>query len=195
MKKLNLILSLLLAVLLCLFLVTTATAVEDVRSEFNHEPTIRQVQQAAIRYAEVQPEKIDSWRKKAKIKGLFPEVSVDYDKTIYGSVSSSTGKSVFATGPYDWGISLKWDLADIIWDCSQTSIDVRSRLMVKLRNDILEKVNKLYFERRRLQIELLQNASLGSDKSLKKQLRIEELTADIDGLTGGYFSRGLKEVR
>lgn len=194
MKSFNLVLSLLLTVSLCLCLAASIDAAEDVMRKFKHEPTIKEVQKAAIKYAEVQPEKINSWRKKAAVKALLPEINLDYDKTIYGSVSSTTGKSVFATGPYDWGINLKWDLADVIWDSSQTSIDVRSRLMVKLRNTILEKVNRLYFERRKLQIELLRDSSLAPDKKLNKQLRVEELTAHIDGLTGEYFSRELKKA-
>ena len=189
MKSLKITLGLLLAIALCSSLVISIAAAEDIMENFKHEPTIKEVQQAAIRYAEVQPEKIASWRRKAAVKGLFPEVSVDYDKTVYGY------KGEFAIGPYDWGVTVKWDLADIIWDYSQTSIDVRSRLMVKLRNNILEKLNGLYFERRKLQIELLQDSSTDPDKKLDKQLRVEELTAQIDGLTEGYFSCELKEAR
>jgi hypothetical protein len=195
MKGLNLFLSLLTATVLCLSLPIFTDAAEDTREMFKDEPGIEEVQQAAIRYAEVEPEKIACWRRNAVIRTLLPELSLDYDKTIYGSVSSTTGKSVFATGPYDWGFSLKWDLADIIWNPSQTSIDVRSRLMVKLRNEILAEVNRLYFERRRLQIELFREPSPDSDKKLKKELHIAELTAQIDGLTGGYFSWKLEKMR
>ncbi len=167
---------------------------EEVAKHFQNEPSIEETQEAAIQYAEVQPEKIASWRKKAAVQALFPQVSLDYDKTIYGSVSASSGTSIFATGPNDWGITLKWDLGDVVWNPSQTSIDVRSRLMVKLRNDILEDVNKLYFERRKIQLELLLNPPQNSTERLEKELRIEELTGGIDGLTGGYFSWSLKRT-
>ena len=60
--------------------------------------------------------------------------------------------------------------------------------MVQLRNDILDEVTKLYFERRRLAVELERGAFSESEEELK-HLRLEELTASIDALTGGYMSR------
>ena len=172
----------------------TGMTPEDIARHFRNEPSIDEVQEVAIEYAEVQPEKIASWRKKAAVKALFPELSLDYDKTIYGSVSTTTRTSIFATGPNDWGVSLRWKLADIVWNPSQTSIDVRSRLMVKLRNDIMEEVTKLYFKRRKIQLELLLDPPQNTNKRLEKELQIEELTGAIDGLTGGYFSWSLKEM-
>ena len=56
---------------------------ENVREYFKNEPSIEEIQKAAIEYAEVQPEKISSWRKNVAVKALLPEVSLDYDKTIY----------------------------------------------------------------------------------------------------------------
>ena len=79
-----------------------------------------------------------------------------------------------------------------IWNESQTSIDVRSRLMVQLRNDILDEVNRTYFERRRLQLELSQCPPRDAGKRAQKQLRLQELTADLDALTGGWFTAQIK---
>jgi hypothetical protein len=92
-------------------------------------------------------------------------------------------------------LSLKWDLADVIFSTEQTSIDVRSRLMVQLRDDILNEVTRLYFERRRLQLELSRAQNLNENASVEKELRLEELTALIDGLTGGYLSRYLEKTQ
>ena len=61
--------------------------------------------------------------------------------------------------------------------------------MVQLRNDVVDEVTRLYFERRRLQVELLTRQPAEPQPALYKALRIQELTALIDGLTGGYFSQ------
>ncbi|MBL7152028.1 MAG: hypothetical protein ISS89_05550 [Candidatus Omnitrophica bacterium] len=53
-------------------------------------------------------------------------------------------------------------------------------------------MTKLYFERLRVKIELDELPIEAAKKRLQKELRLEELTASIDALTGGYFS---KEVR
>ncbi len=65
-------------------------------------------------------------------------------------------------------------------------------LVVELRDDILNEVTRLYFERRRLQAEILLSAPLDKKEGTEKTLRLAELTASIDALTGGYFSRELE---
>ena len=75
------------------------------------------------------------------------------------------------------------------WNNDQTLIDVRSKLMVQLRDDLLDEVTHLYFERRRLQIELLQNPPKDVNEFIERKLRLQELTADIDAMTGGYLSQ------
>ena len=81
----------------------------------------------------------------------------------------------------------------LIWNSDQTSIDTRSKLMVELRDDIMNEITRTYFERRRLQIEMVTSSPNDLKVSLEKELRLQELTADIDALTGGYFSNQLED--
>jgi hypothetical protein len=163
------------------------------------EPSISEVQQAAIRYAEVQPEKIQQWRKLAAKKAWLPQVSmgVNRDTTdLWHWEGGSTTKSDDDTlrrgrDSIEWDMRLTWDLGEVIWNDDQTSIDVRSRLMVELRDDILDEVTKLYFERLRVKMEI-DNLSIEDRKRRQeKELRLEELTAYLDGFTAGYFSAQL----
>ena len=73
----------------------------------------------------------------------------------------------------------------------QTTIDSRSKLMVELREDILDQVTRLYFERRRLQLELRNDLSIEPPVKIEKQLRLAELTALIDSYTGGQFGKSV----
>ncbi|HNX90565.1 MAG TPA: hypothetical protein PKY78_09240 [Candidatus Omnitrophota bacterium] len=161
------------------------------------EPGILEVQKMAIKYAEVDPSKIEKWRKDAKVRAIMPKVSVGFDHSTNDNIevytSASTSYSV--CGPQengdDWHIDLSWDLSELIWADAQTSIDARSRLMVELRNDILEEVTRIYFERKRLLHELAVLKDAGRD-AFEKELRIDELTAHLDLLTGGGFSRSVE---
>ncbi len=161
------------------------------------EPAIAELQSAAIRYAEVNPDKITNWRRQAALKAFMPEVSVGYDNDIYRTISSSSsnGKTTFWVGPDDESrgcdVSAKWDLGDLVYNDDQTSIDSRSKLMVQLRNDILSQLNPAYFERKKLQKELEKIPDKSSQAYLEREMKVEELTATIDGLTGGYLSRRL----
>ena len=164
-----------------------------------HEPNIRDVQKAAIRYAEVNPEKISQWRKQAAKKALLPQLSVGLERNtadLWHWEGGSTTKSDDDTlrrgrDNLDWDVALSWDLSDVIWSEAQTSIDVRSKLMVELRDDVLDQVNKLYFERLRVKNELDNLAIEDRDRRFQKQLKLEELTASLDSLTSGYYSEQL----
>jgi hypothetical protein len=125
---------------------------------------------------------------------LTLSIDQDRDQTIVSSTSS--GKTTFSVGPEDesfsLGIGFTWDLANFIWNPDQISIDTRSRLLVQLRQDILEEVTRSYFERRRLLAEFEGNPTADPSLKTERLLRVEELTAQLDALTGGYFSEGLK---
>jgi hypothetical protein len=174
----------------------------ELMDDFVNEPGIGQVQEAAIRLAEVQPEKIQHWRRQAHLRALLPSFDIDFDRdrdTFVTSIGSTTNPAfdriVQADDPSrSLGFSLTWDLADLIWSSDQTSIDARSRLMVQLRDDILDEVTRHYYERRRLQIALMTEPPATPKERLDKELRIEELTALIDGLTGGWFSAQVRQA-
>lgn len=169
---------------------------KQILSLFKNEPSIAEVQKAAIEYAEVHPRKIEEWRKAAAKKALMPSVSlnhsVDSDENVDLDRGGTADPDHFITGPQeksrDWSLGVSWDLGDLIWNNDQTSIDTRSRLMVELRDDVLTEVTHLYYERRRLQVEITLNPPRELPSILEKEIKLEELTASIDALTGGYFS-------
>lgn len=160
------------------------------------EPDIRQLQEAAITYCELNPEKIARWRKLAANKALLPEISVGIERDtsdLWHWETGSTTKNgddclIKGRGPVAWDVTLSWDLGELIWNDDQTSIDVRSRLMVELRTDVLESLTKMYYERLRLKMELKHLALEEVKKRREHELRIQELAAQLDALTGGYFS-------
>ncbi|PIQ87895.1 MAG: hypothetical protein COV73_01715 [Candidatus Omnitrophica bacterium CG11_big_fil_rev_8_21_14_0_20_43_6] len=167
------------------------------------EPEIRKVQEAAIKYAEVSPLKISQWRKEASRKAWLPQIRIGLDRNstdLWHWEGGSTTKSdddILRRGKdtLDWDVSLSWDLGDLIWNEAQTGIDVRSKLMVELRDDILDQVNKLYFERIRLKSELDSLAIEDRYKRFQKQSKLEELAASLDALTCGYYSEQLRLLR
>ncbi|MDO8662454.1 MAG: hypothetical protein Q7K98_04445 [Candidatus Omnitrophota bacterium] len=167
---------------------------------FKGEPKIEEVQKEAIKYAEVAPEKIANWRKQARKKAILPQVSIGLDRNsgdLWHWEGGSTTKSDDDTlrrgrDTLDWDVRLSWDLSELIWNNDQTSIDTRSRLMVQLRDDLLDEVNKTYFERIRVKMELDSLQIEDRKKRFEKELRVKELTASLDALTGGYFSSQIR---
>lgn len=169
---------------------------ENLLELFKSEPSINEVQEAAVRYAEVYPEKIRDWRRAANISALLPRISLGIDRNkadTYEIYTSSTQQYIVEGPSRDsdgWDITLIWSLGDLIWNDDQAEIDARSTHMVQLRRSILSRVNEAYFERQRLQLELLK-VTPGSIDKIRREIRISELNAELDGLTGGFFTRSL----
>ncbi|MEJ2746184.1 MAG: hypothetical protein P8123_10950, partial [bacterium] len=104
----------------------TIDDVQTVLGQFSHEPTVQEIQEVAMRFAEVHPDLIEGWRKGAKYRGLLPEFTLnmgfdrrttdrwqdmhelkEYDRREYGSyigdsviVANITGVDYITTSEY-----------------------------------------------------------------------------------------------
>jgi len=169
---------------------TKATSWREFDELCKNEPSIREVQEAALIYNEVDPSKIRKWRRALKYRAFFPSISLDYDKTVYGSSSGN-----FAIGPKDWGVSFSWDIANLIWNSYEDEVDTRSRLVTQLRISILDDINTTYFERLKVKQRLRSKEYKDRSERFKDEIRLRELTASLDAYTGGYFSKKVREIQ
>ncbi len=180
-----------------------AMKAEEVFRQFADEPTIEEIRQATIIYAEVHPSKIRKWRKAAARKALFPDLRLALGKgrdwqssTYFYSTSSQkyTNDDITQGNDKAWSISATWELGELIWNNDQTSIDSRSRYAVQLRDDLLNEVTRLYFERRRLQIAMVISPPVDIRERIENEIRLRELTAGIDALTDSCLTRKLSKI-
>lgn len=169
------------------------------KATFDGEPAYLELQSAAIKYADVSPEKIKRWRADSKIRSILPKISIGIDKNrsdTYDIYTSAT-RDYVVMGPDDitdgWNIGLSWEISNLIWNDDQLNIDVRSRLNTQLRNDILDDLRRAYFERKRLQFEIMTNPARDLKMRFEKELRLQELTRSIDDLTGNYLSQSIEK--
>jgi photosystem II stability/assembly factor-like uncharacterized protein len=166
---------------------------------FDGEPAYKELQQAAIKFCDVSPEKIISWHRDSRIKAVVPKLSfgMDNHRSTNSEIYTSATKEYVTVGPDDTynslSASVSWDLGNLIWSDDQTNIDVRSRLTTQLRNDILDDLRRAYYERKRLRYELITNPPKDPDLHFSKELRLQELTQAIDDLTGNYLSEHIKK--
>jgi len=167
---------------------------------FSKEPTVGDVQRAAIRYNDVGNGKIQRWHAASRLKALVPDISINKGLSTHNTIDMDRGgtndRDFYVLGPDSTSrsdsLNFGWDLKDLVWSTDQTSIDSREKLMVELREDIVSEVTRLYFERRRLLMELFLNRPAAKKDYLESLLRIDEITSYIDGLTDGYLSKELK---
>jgi hypothetical protein len=169
------------------------------------EPTIREIQEAAMRYAEVHPELIASWRTRVRAQAWAPELRGEYrfkgnndlrDRVGGGSVDSpATPLQQNDLKNENRGLGrLTWNLNELVFNREELRVSSEATDLVRLREDVLDQATKLYFERRRLQIDLDLEPPRDLAGRVRKELRMQELTADLDALTGGFLSSRLKDI-
>jgi len=169
---------------------------------FRSEPTVGMIQKQAIHYANVSNWKTKRWQWTSRFRALVPSFSVGKKFSKNDNIDIDRGGTTdpdkFIFGPADktqsLDFGLNWDLSDLIWNSYQTSIDSREKLMVELRDDILSEVTRLYFERRRTQAEFILKPPTDPLDRTNQLLRIDELTANLDALTGGFFVKQLNQL-
>lgn len=165
----------------------------------DNEPAFKELQQAALRFNDVSPEKIKKWQGESRLRALLPRVTVGIDKkrSTSSEIYTSATKDYIVTGPDDisngFDVAVYWEIGDLVWSDDQTNIDVRSRLNTQLRNDILDDLRRIYYERKRLQFELMTFPPNDVKARFEKETRIHELTQAIDDLTGNYLSGHMKK--
>ena len=179
--------------------VVSGDIVKKVLQRFNSEPTVREVQQQAIAYMRVNPQEVDSWRLRARTNALAPRLTTQVqgdlnddrrtveqvgEPTIVSQTNDQSGRLV---------VGAAWDLDRLVFEPQEMAVARESVRIANLRDRVLDEVTRRYFERRRLQVDLELSPPKDLADRVKKELRLQELTADMDAVTGGWFSQKLLE--
>lgn len=166
---------------------------------FAYEPSVLEVQDAAARYAVVHPDTYRNWLSRAAWSNVLPErltgefQSTLDDDTTEKATGAESSSSDYTTRDLDEQLRLKvfaeWDLSRLIFDQDEYNAAKELSKIVTRREDLLTTINKLYFARRQLQAMTLLTPANSAQKALKQEIQLAGLTADLDALTGGWFSK------
>ncbi len=202
----------LIAIIVALTFATPAALAEpDPRAQakqllarFDHEPSVVEAQRAAASYARVNPDAYSAWVSEAHLAYLLPRrldgrlrSTTESDKDVRTTSSGSGSLSDLVSDDDELRIELRaeWDLTRLVFNKDAISASRQIERIVNQREDILTTVNKLYFARRQIQVEMELRPPDSIHKALRMQLRVDGLTADLDALTGGWFSREVAKRR
>lgn len=169
----------------------------EILSRFGHEPTVLDVQAAAALYARVNPEAYGRWQGQASWANVLPErlsgeayhLTRDEKDVRTTQSTLSQSETVALDAHSRFKVLAEWDLSRLIFNPDNLDAAREVSRLVERREDLLTTVNKLYFARRQLQAELALQPPDDPKRALRAQLRLAGLTADLDALTGGWFSQ------
>jgi hypothetical protein len=203
------ILSLLLAAALPSFVGAASAAelrtVGDVLAQFENEPDVREVQQFVLDYSKTDPSYVDAWHKASQSTFLLPKLTLTYDHDDefnqgFTYVDPATDEFIDAAledadTDNDHSITVKaeWRLDKLVMSSERIRMISETQDIVKLRDKALEEVTRIYFDRRRLQVDMLLGGDRDMKAKMKDELRLQELTAQLDAYTGGRFSSAIRK--
>jgi hypothetical protein len=166
---------------------------------FDNEPTVREVQVAAINYYNVSPDSIANLRSRTRSKALVPGLSLgvtntvsSYNKQLDDIIFRNRGIAQYEDQTADllgFSANATWSLERLVFNAEE--LDVMA--LIGIQDGIQREVTALYYVRRRLQIELELNPPTTLEARLSGRLRLEELTGLLNAYTGGYFSKTIDE--
>jgi hypothetical protein len=163
------------------------------------DPPILAVQRVALDYLRLRGDPAGAMRRGVRLRGLLPVVTLE-GHAARDSDRSRNYDEAFISGAYHHlydtdearardralGLRLIWDLGDLAYNDEQVDVSTEARRLVELRDDVLDEVNQLYFDRQRA-LAAAQAAPPDAPEAARERLRAAELAAGLDAWTDGWF--------
>jgi competence ComEA-like helix-hairpin-helix protein len=180
--------------------VVSESAARDTLRRFAAEPSVRELQKAVLGYVKVHPKAVDSWRLRSRTAAIMPTLRTrgDYqrqDDLRTRTNTDATEALVLTTDDrnrYRFEAQGTWNLDRLVFNPQELAVARETVRIANLRDRVLDEATRRYFERRRLQVDLELSPPRDLADRIRKELRVQELTADLDSLTGGWFSAELE---
>jgi hypothetical protein len=175
-------------------------AIRALRVRFEQEPAVEDVQKAALKFFQVHPDKVLGYRKKAFLKALVPDLEVAFNAEQGANDRKMTDalyRNAFPVKEFEdnqhttlsLNVRAHWALDRLVFNAEV--LDVTS--LVGVQEGLLREITSLYFTRRRLMTFLTLSPPQDPGEKITESIRLDEITANINALTGGYFGRELKK--
>jgi hypothetical protein len=158
------------------------------------EPSVRELQRAAARLAEVEPERVRSWLRRLRRAPLLPALRVRVGRGVGGiqlihGIDGVDRYAVTSSDTWRFEIDATWQLDRLVFDHNEIGLSRESQRIAARREQLQIEVAQLYFARRRLLLEAERREGEPPEAAADRQLEIDELTAVLDGITGGALSQ------
>jgi hypothetical protein len=165
------------------------------------DPPIDALRSAASALALTEPDRARSLVVRARVAGWLPELRGGFYRRFARAESVDFGSSVTtplapvgidSDNDVRYELRATWDLARIAFNPDELGAHFQALRSGDARREIETLVIRLYFERRRLKAELSAADATATGMPLsgvKLELRVEEIEAELDALTGRAFTR------
>ena len=176
---------------------------------YDYEPGVRETQSAALLQAHVDTDRAQRMRDRARWAHSLPG---DWELRITGDegddnkfatrenlgedlsvLNTQTTTASNQDEALRWTMVVRWETHRLIFDPDELEAARGAEREVERRAVVLQRVTSVYFARRKLQVVSLLDPPFLPSEAAHTKLRVLELTAELDALTGGWFSGELSK--
>jgi hypothetical protein len=145
------------------------------------EPSLRALEQAALRSAALEPTRVRSMLRRARVAALLPQLSVRVGRGAYDSLrdGDTLQPSSLSSDTFHWEVMAHLFLDRLVFDLHELRSAEAAGRLAEHRARLLEQVAELWQERQEL---------------AQADARCEALSSLLDALTGGALVAPLKSL-
>lgn len=156
------------------------------------DPPVEEVQRAAALRAAAPPSDAASWRSRARWAAWLPRLTTWYrhgesSARTLGLTSSSAVDYVRLAPTDEVGLRATWDLQAVAFSEGELRAAEASARAARQRAEAAERATRLYFRRRELVAALWLSPPAEPAARAAAELAVDQVTAELDFLTGGLF--------
>lgn len=163
------------------------------RESLRYEPKVSEVVRKTLEYFRVSPEAFDDMRSAARTRAALPLLATGYrfDRDDFTGRARQDITNPFeknentATNAHAFTVGAVWDLRELVFNPAEVQVYG----IIGVQRDLLLEATRTYYLRRQLLLRYLLRPPDDEVAREALKLRIDEFTALLDVLTGGWFSK------
>lgn len=154
------------------------------------EPAAREAVAAAVKHAGLGGRPEAGMKRRARLAAALPTLSLKVGRD---TAWSETDGTALIVGDVEQDLALEaratWRLDRLMFDDTELRVASLSQQRAKARAAIAAQTTALYYKRRAAQIDALWHPPDTIEEAVRRELALEELTAQLDALTGGWWAQ------
>jgi hypothetical protein len=157
------------------------------------DPPIGEVQRAAADHDGVPPDRLKAWVARPRSAHWLPRITLEASRTerdtrVVGVTGTVESDYLRLNPSTQFGIRASWDLDQLVFSRDEPAAAWTASRLIDRREERVRRATRLYFQRRRLLVQLALDPSREPAPRAERENQVDEITAELDELTGGLFS-------
>lgn len=158
-------------------------------------PSIQEVMSQALQYASLENAPLTSLAKRVRNAAWLPHIKTrflrnsDFGDSLKEKVGDAPVRFERDFSDYGFEVEARWEFDKLLFNSEEINVAKENGRVVSQREKLIDTIVELYFNRKLL----IHESQQQNDRQQKMldSLKLEEITAKLDGLTGGWFSTRL----